>query len=117
MVDMNFAAPALMVVMNRAKWEALPPDLQAAIDANTSILIDGNARLRDQSETATKARLRGDNRFITTTLTPEQRAAMEHTIAPVIADWKSAMAKQGLDGERLYARARELVHESTTASR
>jgi TRAP-type C4-dicarboxylate transport system substrate-binding protein len=117
MVDMNFAAPALMVVMNRAKWDALPADLQAAVDANTPILIDGNARLRDQSETATKARLRGDSRFVTSVLTPEQHDAMERTIVPVVADWKSAMAKQGLDGERLYARARELVHQSSTASR
>ncbi len=117
MVDMNFAAPALMVVMNRAKWDALPADLQAAIDAKAPILIEGNARLRDQGEAATKARLRGDNRFITSELTPEQHDAMERTIVPVIADWKSAMAKQGLDGERLYTRARELVHLSTTASR
>jgi TRAP-type C4-dicarboxylate transport system substrate-binding protein len=117
MVDMNFAAPALMVVMNRAKWEALPPDLQAMIDAKSNILVDGNALLRDQSEAATKTRLRADSRFITSELTPEQHAAMEHAIAPVVVDWKASMAKQGLDGERLYTRARELVHESTTAAR
>jgi TRAP-type transport system periplasmic protein len=117
MVDMNFAAPALMVLMNRAKWESLPADLQAEIDANAAILVDGNARLRDQSETATKTRLRADSRYTTSALTPEQRDAMEHAIAPVVTDWKASMAKQGLDGEKLYTRARELVHQSTTASR
>ena len=117
MVDTNFAAPALMVVMNKAKWDALPPDLQATIERHMPILTGGNARLRDDAEAATKARLAADPAFTVVPLTPAMRADMEKTIQPAVAEWKASMTRQGIDGELLYRRARELVLQSKTASR
>ena len=117
MVDTNFAAPALMVVMNKAKWDSLPPDLQAAIEKHMPILTAGNARLRDSAEATTKARLTNDPALKVLSLTATMRTDMEKTIEPAIAEWKTTMAKQGIDGEQLYRRAQELVMQSRTASR
>ena len=43
-VDARLAAPALMVVMNRAKWDALPADLKTIIDKHSCRLAIGSAR-------------------------------------------------------------------------
>lgn len=117
LVDAKFAAPALMVVMNKAKWDALPADMQAVIERHAVDLTLGNARLRDAAEEVTRDRLRTDPNYTYVALTPQVRAEMEAAIQPAVADWKAAMARQGVDGERLYARARELVRQFHTASR
>lgn len=117
MVDTNFAAPALMVVMNRTTWEAMAPDFRAVIEKHAPALTVGNARLRDEAEQAAKAKFKADPSRAFVTLSPEMRAEMERQINPAIADWKANMAKQGIDGERLYARARELVSQFHTAAR
>ena len=117
MIDANFAAPALMVVMNKAAWDALPPDLQAIVETHALPLTRGNARLRDENEAVTKARLSADPRFTLVTLSPENRADMERAVTPAVSDWKAGLARQGIDAEGLLTRARELVRQFHTASR
>jgi hypothetical protein len=53
-VDAKFAAPALMMVMNRAKWEALPADLQAIVAKYSTALSDGGAAARESVDLALK---------------------------------------------------------------
>ncbi len=117
MVDANFAAPALMIVMNRAKWDALPPDLQAMIDKHSAELVGGNAKLRDEADAAARIKLRQDPHYTYRDLTAQERAEMAKIVEPVVGDWKAAMAKQGIDGEALYERARSLSHQFSTAAR
>jgi hypothetical protein len=38
-------------------------------------------------------------------------------MAPVYEDWKANMAKQGIDGEHLLSRARELARQYSVASK
>jgi TRAP-type C4-dicarboxylate transport system substrate-binding protein len=117
LVDAKFAAPALMVVMNKATWEAMPADMRAVIERHAADLTLGNARLRDEFEQATRDRLRVDPQYTYLALTPQIRTEMEAAIQPAVNHWKAAMARQGVDGERLYARARELARPFHTASR
>ena len=117
LVDTNFAAPALMVVMNRAKWEALPPDLQAVIEKHSASLIGDNARLRDDAEAVAKAKLRLDPRVTYRDLSIGERLEMATAIQPAVADWKASMARQGIDGEALYAKAHTLARQFHTAVR
>ena len=62
-IDARLAAPALMVVMNRAKWDALPADLKAIIDKHSCRPRDGQrAHARgpgssDQEEAAGRSAL------------------------------------------------------------
>jgi TRAP-type C4-dicarboxylate transport system substrate-binding protein len=117
LVDANFAAPALMVVMNRAKWDGLPPDLQAIIDKHSANLVTGNAKLRDEAEAVARAKLRVDPHYTYRELTADERAEMARTIQPAVADWKAAMAHQAIDGEALYEKARTLARQFHTAAR
>jgi hypothetical protein len=47
----------------------------------------------------------------------EQRAELQRVTAPAVAEWKANMAKLGIDGERLYARARELIQQYKVATK
>jgi TRAP-type C4-dicarboxylate transport system substrate-binding protein len=115
-IDANLAAPALMVVMNRAKWNELPAELKAIIEKHSAELALESARSREEMEAVSKQKIKSDPRFTTLSFTAEQREGLERVIAPSIQDWKSSMAKQGIDGERLYKRARELVQQSKVAA-
>lgn len=111
-----FGAPALMVVMNKAKWDALPDDMKAIIDKHAPDLIETNAKLRDRMEAASKKKIEADPRFTSLALPPEQHDNVQRLIAPAIDQWKAGMAKQGIDGDKLLKRAHELVQQSKVAS-
>lgn len=116
-LDEPFGSPALMVVMNKAKWDALPADLKAVIEKHAPDLIEANAKLRESMEQASKKKITADPRFTSVTLSAEQRDNVQRIIAPAIDQWKAGMAKQGIDGDKLFKRARELVQESKVASK
>jgi TRAP-type C4-dicarboxylate transport system substrate-binding protein len=108
-VDAKFAAPALMLVMNRAKWEAMPPDLKAIIAKYGPALSDGGAAARETADLASRDKVLADKRIISMSFSPAQVAELNRVVTPAIEDWKANMAKRGLDGEKLYTRARELI--------
>lgn len=115
LVDANFAAPALMIVMNKAKYEAMPEDLRKIIDAHAggdfSITF---AKYRDEHEGLAKARLAKDPAHVVIALSSAQREDMRKLVAPVVADWAAGVKKQGIDADRLLARAKELVGAAHT---
>jgi TRAP-type C4-dicarboxylate transport system substrate-binding protein len=116
-VDTRLAAPALMIVMNRAKWDAMPDDLKKIVEKHSSDLAMGNARIREALDVATKKKMQTDPRFTVLSLSDEQRAELQRVTAPAVAEWKANMAKLGIDGERLYTRARELVQQYKVATK
>jgi TRAP-type C4-dicarboxylate transport system substrate-binding protein len=115
LVDVNFAAPTVIMAMNKAKYEALPEDLRKIIDQHTggdfSVEI---AKFREVNEAASKARLRKDPAHVVVALTPAQREEMRASVAPVVIDWANGLKKQGIDADRLLARAKELVGTAST---
>jgi TRAP-type transport system periplasmic protein len=110
-VDAALAAPALMVVMNRARWDALPDDLKAIIDKHSKGLARASADFRETQEASTKKKLQADPRLTSLAFNDEQRAELRRLTMPAIDEWKAGMAKQGLDGEKLYKRAREVIEQ------
>jgi len=108
-VDAKFSAPALMLVMNRAKWEALPADLKAIIEKHAAELSDGGAAARASVDAAAKKRVLADPRITAISFSAEQVTELNRVVAPAIEDWKANMAKRGLEGDKLYTRARELI--------
>jgi len=116
-VDAKLAAPALMVVMNRAKWDALPADLKAIIEKHTSELSIGSATIREEVEAVSKKKIQADPRIAAMSFTDEQRAELKRVMSPAIEDWKASMAKRGIDGEKLYARARQLIEQYKVAGK
>jgi TRAP-type C4-dicarboxylate transport system substrate-binding protein len=116
-IDAQLAAPALMVVMNRAKWEALPDDLKAILEKHGAELARMSARVRDAQEAVTKKKIQSDPRFTALNFSEEQRAELMRVTAPAVQDWKANMAKLGIDGDRLYRRAMELIARYKVAAK
>jgi TRAP-type C4-dicarboxylate transport system substrate-binding protein len=116
-VDAKLAAPALMVVMNRAKWDALPADLKAIIEKHMSELSVGSATVREETEAVSKKKIQADPRMTALTFSDEQRAELKRVMSPAIEDWKAGMAKRGIDGEKLYTRARQLIDQYKVAGK
>ncbi|MBC7940460.1 MAG: hypothetical protein H7Z19_11950, partial [Chitinophagaceae bacterium] len=79
-------------------------------------LATESAQLRHVAEAATKKRLIADPRYTTVSLTQAQRSEIERLVTPAINDWKAAMAKLGIDGEKLHARARALGQQFQMAA-
>jgi len=116
-IDARLAAPALMIVMNRAKWEAMPDDLKKIIEKHSSDIAMGSARIREAQEAVTKKKLQNDPRITALTFNDEQRAELLRVTAPAVVEWKANMAKLGIDGERLYTRAKELIQQYKVAAK
>ena len=116
-VDARLGAPALMVVMNRAKWDSLPAELKLIIDKHSSELPMVSAGIRESQEAETKKKLQADPRITSISFSDEQRAELQRVTAPAIQEWKANMAKLGIDGERLYTRARELIMQYKVAAK
>jgi len=116
-VDAQLAAPALMVVMNRAKWDSLPDDLKKIIEKHGSSLALESARIREAQEAISKKKIQSDPRLVSLAFNDEQRAELLRVTAPAVEEWKANMAKLGIDGERLYKRAKELIQQYKVAAK
>jgi TRAP-type C4-dicarboxylate transport system substrate-binding protein len=116
-IDAHLAAPALMLVMNRAKWEALPDDLKAILEKHGVEFAMTSARVREAQETITRKRLQSDPRFTALAFNEEQLAELQRVTAPAVQEWKVNMTKQGIDADRLYKRAIELIQRYKVAAK
>jgi TRAP-type C4-dicarboxylate transport system substrate-binding protein len=109
MIDANFAAPALMVVMNRKAYDALAPDLRKTIDAlSGEALSMPSGRIRDQAELKAKQTLSASPDHKLVTLSDAEKRELSERIKPVIDEWVAGMKRQGIDGDKLLQRARAL---------
>src|SRR5258707_6417432 len=116
-IDAHLAAPALMMVMNRAKWDALPDDLKAILEKHGVELALTSARVRDAQEAVSKKKIQSDPRFTALNFSDEQRLELQRLTAPAVQEWKANMAKLGIDGDRLYKRAIELIQRYKVAAK
>lgn len=115
-IDLRFASPAQCVLMNQAKWDSLPADLQKAIETSSAAFVSTGTQQREDAEATARKKFQADPRYTFVPLSPQLHAELQQAIAPVYGDWKADMAKRGIDGERLLARARELVKLYSVAS-
>ncbi len=116
-VDAQLASPALMIVMNRARWDSLPDDLKKIIEKHGSGLAMESARIREVQEAISKKKVQSDPRLVSLAFNDEQRAELLRVTAPAVEEWKANMAKLGIDGERLYMRAKELIQQYKVAAK
>jgi TRAP-type C4-dicarboxylate transport system substrate-binding protein len=116
-VDLRFAAPAQMVAMNRASWDAMPADLQATIEKCAATLISDGGRIRAEAELSAAKKFQADPRYTFVPYSRELHDEMQTALAPVYDVWQADMAKHGLDRQRLLSRTRELVRQFSVASK
>ena len=116
-VDLRFAAPAQLVAMNRATWDAMPADLQATIEKCAAAFVSDGGRIRADAELSAAKLFQADPRYTFVPYSRELHDEMQIALAPVYDVWQADMAKHGLDGERLLSRTRELVRQFSVASK
>ena len=102
---------AFIFGMNKAKYDALPDDLKAVIDANSGLETSGwmGKVMQDYDAPAREAALDLGNNVIT--LTEEQAAEWKEAASGTIDSWVQEMDDKGLDGTGLRARSLELISE------
>jgi len=105
----TFYVATFILAMNKAKYEAMAPDLRAILDANSGMEAARMAA-RPWDEEGPKVeemvRRRG-NQIIS--LSPEETARFRRTTEPVITNWVAAMRERNIDGGALLEEARALV--------
>ena len=99
----------ILIVMNKEKYESLPDDIRAAIDAESGlklaetagqIMLDFDKPGRDIAEAAGNS----------ISVLPEAEVARFKAAAqPVIDDWIAEMDSKGIDGKALIEQARSLI--------
>ena len=99
--------------MNKQRYDALPDDLKAVLDANSGLEFSafaGRQMQEDDGPTRKAAADRGNNII---TLTPDQVAEWKAAAAGVSDSWEQEMADKGVDGAALRAKAAELIAKHT----
>ncbi len=109
-VSERFNGQVLMIVMNKARYESLPSDLRAVIDANSGVNI---ARWigevwSDAEMPGRNAAIDDGNEFIYLPRDEVQKLR-EMSEGPVAERWMSVVAEQGVDGQPLIDEARNLL--------
>ena len=98
-----------IVPMNLAAYESLPDEAKAAFDAESSIeLARQMGKASDASDIAARkiAEDLGNNLIV---LDETETARWVEAAQPTIEGWYAAREAQGIDGQALHARAKELI--------
>ncbi len=105
----RFGTSTFLFAMNRDRYESLPDDLKAVIDANSG---QGLAEEMGQAwmaaeEPGKRAAIEHGNEIIT--LSEEELERFREALAPVIDRWIEEVSAQGINGQALVEAAREAV--------
>jgi len=107
----GFYTVTFTLSMNRERYESLPDDLRAVIDANSGLefsIFAGGTQADSDGPARAIAVERGNN---ITTVSAEAAAAWAEAAAPVYDRWLADVAAQGIDGQALIDQARALMAE------
>jgi TRAP-type C4-dicarboxylate transport system substrate-binding protein len=105
---------AFVIVMNKAKYDSLPPDLKAVIDRNSGIDASGALGRAQQAGDAPARKVASDERKnqILTISGPEVDGFRK--AADVVDDeWIKDMDKRGFNGKQLLQCAKDLIQKHT----
>jgi TRAP-type C4-dicarboxylate transport system substrate-binding protein len=98
---------AFMLVMNRERYERLPDDLKAVIDANAGQDLAAQAgRVWDEAEIAAMREIEAEGFHVVEYLELERWRAKAR---PAINAWVEEIGKKGVDGDTLLGHARSLL--------
>jgi len=99
-----------VLVMNKAKYDALPDDLKAVLDAQSGKSLSAMAGqvMLDADAPARQIAMDAGNTIIT--LDEAEVARWKAASQPVIDSWVAEMNDKGIDGRALVSTARELIN-------
>lgn len=111
--DETLYTTTFIFAMNKDKYNALPDDLKAVVDANSGLEFSafaGGQMQKDDGPALAAARDRGNNII---ELSPDQVAEWQNAAAPIVDEWIAEMDGKGIDGTGLRARALELIEQNS----
>lgn len=103
---------AIVMVMNKAKYESMPDDLRAMLDDVSGMALTELAAMRMQEADAPGlaiAQKAGNNVIL---LGEAEAARWKEAAQPVIERWKADMAEKGIDGQAVIDQARALIKKN-----
>ena len=115
----EFAGPealytaTIVLVMNKAKYEALPDDLRAILDAESGAKLSSFAAqvMFDYDAPAREIAVNAGNTIHQ--LDEAEVARWKAAAEPVVGRWLADMQSKGIDGQALIDRARALIAEKS----
>ncbi|MCX5810057.1 MAG: TRAP transporter substrate-binding protein [Proteobacteria bacterium] len=97
-----------VVMMNKDKWNSLPPDIQKIVDDMSKEYIEKYAAMWDDIEKSGKAYLiKRGNKIIS--LSNEEQARWVEKAQPIFDDYVKKMKEKGLPGEEALKFARDYL--------
>jgi len=103
-VVVTFAA-----VMDSKRWDALPPDVKKVIDELAEEMPLWTGKYHDQENVGAAIEwAKKDHRLDVLALSPQEKAAWDAKLAPMVDAWIAEAKAKGLPADRYIARAREL---------
>ncbi|MCX7564965.1 TRAP transporter substrate-binding protein [Sulfitobacter sp. F26169L] len=102
---------AIVMVMNKARYDSLPDDLRAILDASTGMALTEIAAARMEEADAPGLAIAQDAGNNIITLDDAEVARWKQAAQPVIERWKADMGEKGIDGQALIDQARALIHK------
>lgn len=103
----------IVLVMNKAKYEALPDDLRAILDEKSGAAFSGFATeiMEASDKPGRDIAVAAGNEI--TVLDEAEVARWKTAAEPVYTRWIAEMADKGIDGEALIERAKALIAEKS----
>lgn len=104
---------AFMFVMNKAKYDALPPELKKVIDANSGQALSGQIGRVFLAADAEGKKLVARN---TVNVIPkEELAHWKKAAAPLAEAWVADVSAKGANGQQLLGSARSLIEKHSAS--
>lgn len=100
---------AIVLVMNKAKYDALPDDLKAIIDAESGAKLSAFATQVMWDMDAPAKQIAVDKGNTITTLDEAEVARWKEASKPVVERWIADMNGKGIDGAALIEEAKALI--------
>lgn len=105
-----------ILAMNRAKYDAMAPDLRAILDRNSGATASAMAgKVWDEQAVVVSEMVKKRSNTITM-LDEAEAARWRETTKPVIDGWLKTVKDKGMDGEKLLASARAALAKHEKAA-
>jgi TRAP-type transport system periplasmic protein len=106
-----------VMAMNKAKYNALPPDLKKVIDNNSGMATSAWLGKTQQAGDAAGRKSAVDRGNTIFTVGKEEAQAFRRASRQVEVEWVEDMKKRGFDGQKLLDTARSLIEKHTKTTK
>ena len=105
---------AMFVVMNKGKWDSLPPEVQKTITEVSAEWVARHGKAWDQADVDGREFVKSLNREMIS-LSAEEQQQWKKAVEPVLADYVAAAKAKGLPGEQFLKDVQDLVAKYSQA--